>query len=162
MNPWRWFQAVSFQIIWPTTVLGGNQWLILPLCILLLHFILSPCRQKDLQIMALALMGIATDMALMQLGVFVFSEWPLWLLVLWFAFVLNFGHSLAFLRRLQVIWLILIGAVGGCYAYLASWKLGAVELPLGLWATSCILLVLWAIIFPLLVKADLYIREKPQ
>ena len=160
MHVWRWFQPISFQLIWLTAILGGNQWLLLALFILFLHFMLSPCRQEDLRILPLALIGIVTDISLAQLGLFKFAAWPLWLPVLWLAFVLNFGHSLTFLRRLRMFWLMLIGALGGCYAYLASWKLGAVEFPQGIWITSLLLLIIWAIMLPLLVKADVYFREK--
>ena len=160
MNLWIWFQAISFQVIWLATVLGGNRWLWIPLCILLLHFTLSPRCRQDLQVLLLAFVGITTDIMLTQLGFFKFDEWPLWLLVLWFAFVLNFGHSLIFLRRLPLAWLALIGALGGCSAYLASWKLGAVEFPYDLWVTSGVLLAVWAMILPVLIKADFYLRKE--
>ena len=160
MTTWHWFQPISFQVIWISAVLGGNQWLVVPLFLMCLHFVLSPCRREDIKVLPLALMGVALDATLTHLGFFRFPQFPIWLLVLWFGFVLNFGHSLKFLRKLRIFWLIVIGSVGGCYAYLASWKLDAVVLPFGVLVTACVLVVCWAIIFPILVKADLYIRRE--
>ena len=155
---WNWFQPLSFQIIWLASVLGGNQWLAVPLCILALHFALSPSRAQDLKVISLALIGITTDSLLTHFGVFNFEQIPLWLWVLWAGFVLNFGHSMKFLRRLNSYWLILLGAVGGCYSYIISWKLGAVNFPFSLPLTAGVLVVYWAIIFPILVKLDIYLR----
>ena len=42
---------------------------------------------------------------------------------------------------------------------LVSWKLGAVELPLDILMTSCVLILMWAVILPLLVKFDFHLRE---
>lgn len=158
MTIWHWFQPINFQVIWITAVLGGNQWLVVPLFMICLHFVFSPCRQNDMKILPLALMGLAQDTTLTYLGFFGFQQLPVWLLVIWLGFVLNFGHSLIFLRRLSVFWLIVIGAVGGCYSYMASWKLDAVVLPFGVVTTCLVVAICWAIILPVLVKSDFHIR----
>lgn len=151
-------QAISFQVIWLTAVLAGNRGLPVVFTLLLMHFIFSPTRMQDIKILPLAFIGIAVDISLTLIGVFQFNELPLWLIALWFAFVLNFSHSLKFLHKIKFIGLMALGAVGGCYAYIASWKLGAAELPLGLFPSSAILLVVWAIMFPLLIRADGILR----
>lgn len=160
MKHWLLLQAVTFQVIWLASVLGGNQWLPVSLAALCVHFSFSPCRKQDTYILPLACLGLALDTLLTLLGVFAFSQLPVWLLVLWLGFVLNFGHSLKVLKKLSSIWLAIIGAMGGCYAYLASWKLGAVDIPLGTPTTAVVLLMSWAILFPILVKADIYIRRR--
>ena len=159
MTFWQWFQPVSFQIIWLTLTLGGNTWLALAVVILVSHFVLSPSKSEDCKILLLALVGFSTDLIMTYLGVFIFNQWPLWLLVLWMAFVLNLGHSMRFLRRLKLIYLINIGALGGSYAYWVSWKFGAVEWPYGAALTMVIVATIWAIILPLFVKVDLFTRN---
>ena len=156
---WHWFQPINFQLIWLSAVLGGNQWIVFPIVLLCLHFVITPNRQRDLKVLPLAIIGITLDAVLTQLNIFKFVQYPFWLVVLWLGFVLNFGHSLKFLRKLKKPWLMIIGSIGGCYAYLASWKLGAVALPLGAPFSVIVLLIAWALILPLLVKIDLYLRE---
>lgn len=158
MKTWHWFQPLSFQLLWLCAVLGGNQWIIASFCLLCLHFIFSPYRQQDVRILPLAFIGIAVDSLLTWFDIFSFSQPPIWLLLLWFSFVLNFGHSFKQLRKLNIVWLMTIGAIGGSYAYLISWKLNAVDLPLGSLLSICVIAFAWAVIFPILVKADLYIR----
>lgn len=160
MNRWSWFQAISFQVLWFSCVLGGNAWLAAPIAILGLHLVLSPCLKADVKVLSLALIGVSLDASLSLVNVFAFQQIPLWLVLLWLGFVLNFGHSLRFLRHLHLLWQIVIGAAGGCYAYLASWKLGAVEFPLGLINTACIIAVAWALLLPMLVSADAKLRER--
>ncbi|MFT6276388.1 MAG: hypothetical protein ACJAZ0_002494, partial [Halioglobus sp.] len=114
MNRWQWFQLISFQVIWFVAVFGRNQWLLVALLILLLHFAFSPEKKSDLKVLSLALLGIGIDAMLTAFGVFQFDETPFWLAVLWLAFVLNFGHSLLYLRRLKTPWLVVVGACAGC------------------------------------------------
>jgi hypothetical protein len=94
-----------------------------------------------------------------QLGFFIFALWPIWLLVLWVAFILNLGHSMSFLRKFKPLYLIIFSAAGGVYAYWASWKFGAVELPHGPLITLSIVAITWGIFLPLCVKADVLIRK---
>jgi hypothetical protein len=159
MNRWQWFQLISFQVIWFVAVFGRNQWLLVALLILLLHFAFSPEKKSDLKVLSLALLGIGIDAMLTAFGVFQFDETPFWLAVLWLAFVLNFGHSLLYLRRLKTPWLVALGACAGCYVYLLSWKLGAVVLPLGVLFTGLLVGVIWAVLLPIMVKADQRLRD---
>ncbi len=158
MTPWQWFQLASFQVLWLCAVIGRNQWLLVPVAILSLHFVFTPNRKADFKVLSLAVAGIAVDGALFIFGVFEFSEPPLWLAILWLAFVLNLGHSLIYLRRLSLHWLLIVGALAGSYAYLISWKLGAVDLPLGAVLSGLIIAAIWALLMPVLVKADQRIR----
>ncbi|WP_019529542.1 DUF2878 domain-containing protein [Dasania marina] len=158
MKHWLLIQASLFQIIWLACIFGGNQWLIFPMALLLLHFIITPNKYADYKVLPLALVGFGIDYLLMLAGVFYFEESPLWLGALWLGFVLNFGHSLKFLRRLNPLWLMPIGAFSGCYVYLISWYLGAVCLPMGTVLSGLFIAAIWALTLPFYVKADKYIR----
>jgi len=157
---WRWLQAISFQAVWLCCVLGSNEWLAITCLILLGHYMLTPSFKSDVMVLPLGVLGIVIDMLFTKMGLFVFDSWPFWLLALWVAFVLNFGHSLVFLRQLKWRWLMLIGAMGGSYAYWISWYLGAVIWPLGPLVTTLIIAVTWAFLMPLLVRGDTLIRQK--
>lgn len=159
MKMWTWFQPVSFQIMWLCLIWGGNSLLPVTIAIFVLHFALSPTSLKDLRVLPLALCGFAVDLFMTQLGFFSFTTWPLWLLVLWAAFVLNLGHSMRFLRKFKLIYLISFSAIGGTYAYWVSWKFGAVQFPYGAMTTLVVVAINWGIILPLCVTADMYIRR---
>jgi hypothetical protein len=159
MKMWTWFQPVSFQLMWLSLIWGGNAWLAISLTILALHFALTPSRLDDFKVLPLALVGFAIDLLITQFGFFSFTGWPLWLLVLWMAFILNLGHSMRFLRKFKLVFLVCFSAVGGTYAYWVSWKLGAVELPYGALTSLAIVALNWGIFLPICVKLDRLIRE---
>ncbi|HAW16739.1 DUF2878 domain-containing protein [Oceanospirillaceae bacterium] len=160
MTKWLWFQLISFQVMWLTLILGGNTWLPVTLAILAMHFVFTPSRIDDSKVLILALGGFIIDLSMMQLGFFNFSAWPVWLLFLWAAFILNLGHSMRFLRKFKWIYLISFSALGGVYAYWASWKLGAVIFPQGSLVTLTIVGILWGIWLPMCVKMDVLMRQK--
>jgi len=159
MTMWQLFQPASFQIMWVALIWGGNTWLPVSIAMLIMHFVLSPSRRDDARVLPLALGGFVIDLLMTQLGFFSFVQWPLWLLVLWVAFILNLGHSMRFLRKFKPLYLIGFGAAGGVYAYWASWKFGAVDLPHGPLITLAIVATTWSIFLPLCVKADFFIRK---
>lgn len=158
MSAWQWQQLIGFQIFWLVAVLGGNHWLWVCALLLGLHFIYSPARRDDLQVIPLAVAGIAIDSVLTLTGVFQFNHWPFWLALLWVGFVLTLYHSLRWLRSMPVYAQSLFGALGGTGSYLAGAKLNAVHLPLSLPVTLVVLSCLWALLLPGLVKADAYVR----
>lgn len=156
---WFWIQFVIFQALWLVAIIGGNAWLALAIALLAIHFIATPSRQQDWRVLPIALIGIAVDTALTLGGVFQFEQVPFWLGLLWVAFVLTLGHSLAWLRQLPQVALFPIGALAGVVSYLAGWRLGAVELPLGLTITTIALGAVWALLLPTLVTLDRKIRR---
>jgi len=151
---WIWFQPINFQIVWLIAVLGGNKFIALTIGLVCIHYWFSPSCKKDLLMLPFALLGYSIDLILMQQGFFQFQEWPHWLLILWIAFVLNFGHSLSFLLKFKIPVLMIIGAMGGSYAYWASWKLDAVEWPNETLITFALIASLWALILPVLVIVE--------
>lgn len=158
MKYWLLIQALLFQGVWLLCIFGGNQWLAVALLLLLAHFAVSPSKIADCKVLLLALVGITIDGLLMLAGVFYFDQLPFWLAVLWLGFVLNFGHSLQFLRRLKPIGLMSVGAVSGCYVYLISCYLGAVSLPMGTVVSGLLIAAVWSLSLPFYVLADKHIR----
>ena len=97
MSKWQWAQLVGFYGFWLLAVIGQNSLAWVLAVLLLAHFIFTPTRVADLKVLSLALLGLSMDGLLAWFGVFSFSQWPLWLVLLWLGFVLTLGHSLAWL-----------------------------------------------------------------
>ncbi|WP_445400080.1 DUF2878 domain-containing protein [Zobellella sp. An-6] len=160
MSRWQWIQLLAFEGFWLLAVAGQNRWLALTALLLAIHFVFTPSRRADMRVLVLAALGLGVDTGLVWSGVFAFAGWPWWLALLWMGFVLTLGHSLVWLRRFSPGLLALTGALAGASSYLAGWKLGAVQLPLGLWASSAILVPIWAVLLPLLVRLDQRLRRE--
>ena len=158
MRFWFWSQLIAFQLLWFSAVIGGNQWLVIPLSLIALHFIFSPSHRVDWHVIPIALIGMGADAILTWVGVFEFDGFPYWLGILWIGFVLTLGHSMAWLRRMPVALLVPMGALAGTLSYLAGWKLEAVALPMGVSWSALTLAVLWACLLPALVRLDSRIR----
>ena len=99
-----------------------------------------------------AALGISIDFALAVTGVFDFGStlFPLWMVCLWLVFPTVLPRAMAFLGA--VWWRpIILGAIAPMN-YLAGAKFGAVALPLGDVTTMIILVPLWMIMLPLMVR----------
>ncbi|QYJ79782.1 DUF2878 domain-containing protein [Shewanella acanthi] len=156
------YNAVSFQLVWWSSVLWGNWSLLLTIPLLLLHFglvtsIENPhsCRRDLLVMIKVGVLGVAIDALLTLLGVFEFNTSPWWLDCLWLHFGLSLNHSLNFLRALPVFLQAILGGVFGSLSYLGGAQFYAVSLPLGVSTSALILAVLWTILLPLFVKIAL-------
>ncbi|PSJ45784.1 DUF2878 domain-containing protein [Zobellella endophytica] len=160
MSRWQWTQLLAFEGFWLLAVAGQNRWAWLTALLLAAHFWFSPSRGADVRALWLAVPGLLTDAALAWAGVFVFGHWPLWLALLWAGFVLTLGHSLVWLRRFSPSLMAFTGALAGTSSYLAGWRLGAVQLPLGCWVSAAILVPVWATLLPLLVGLDRRLRRE--
>ena len=159
MKHWKIIQALNFNACWFLCVLGQNQWIWLTLVLLVAQIVLSPSTKNDLRVLPLAILGIAIDSALWLCGLFAFASPPIWLALLWLAFILNFGHSMAFLANLPLAARSLLGSAAGTYSYLIGWKLGALQLPQGAWMTAAIIAFVWALMLPTLATLDKLIRQ---
>ncbi len=157
---WFWLQLILFQGLWFIAVIGQNQWLLVGVVLLVLHFIFTSSPTRDWRVLPIAAIGMVMDALLTQFGVFEFSHTPYWLALIWIGFVLSLGHSLHWLNHLPHILLIPIGAIAGTLSYLAGWRLNAVELPLGWLQSSMILALSWAVILPVLVVLNDNIRKQ--
>ncbi|WP_319781619.1 DUF2878 domain-containing protein [Oceanisphaera sp. IT1-181] len=152
MSKWQWTQLVGFYGFWLLAVIGQNSLAWLLGLLILAHFMFTPSRVADLKVLSLALLGLSLDGLLTWIGVFAFSHWPIWLVLLWVGFVLTLGHSLRWLAARPVWQQALLGAVSGPSSYLSGWRLGAVDLPLGPWTSIVILVPLWALLLVILVR----------
>ena len=143
---------VFFQLTWFICVLGGDEWLILALGLLVCHFLLSSRKRSDLVVMTLiGIIGICVDFVLTLIGIFQFSEvlFPLWLVVLWAMFALTFNHSMAWIKRRPLYQQSVLGALGGASSYYAGMRLGAVDFGFDVVITMLVLLLLWGLLVPL-------------
>lgn len=158
-NRWFWVQLVLFQSLWLISVIGQNDWILIAATLITLHFIFTPDLRHDLRIIPLALIGITIDAILTLSGVFLFSTFPYWLVLLWLGFTLSLGHSLEWLKKIPVALLIPLGAIMGSASYLSGWKLEAVEMPLGATSSAMLLALVWAFLLPIMLKLDTRIRR---
>lgn len=146
-----WAQAVGFQALWFSAVLGQNQWLWVGICLLLASLAWSPKRHDDLRLWPLALLGFAGDLALSYAGVFAFEQTPFWLATIWLGFVFTLNHSMQWLNKVSLLAQAGVGALAGSLSYMAGYRLGAVDLPYGQWLSAIMLAVYWAALLPTLL-----------
>ena len=106
-----------------------------------------------------AALGIGADFSLAVAGVYDFGDafFPLWMVCLWLVFPTVLPRAMAFL---SATWWrpIVLGAIAPAN-YLAGAKFGAVALPLGDVTSMMILVPLWMIMLPLMVRFSQ--REAP-
>jgi hypothetical protein len=148
-----WFNAVWFQTTWFSCVLGREDWMWLTAVLIAFHYAaVSNVRFELNRVVPSAALGISIDFALAVTGVFDFGStlFPLWMVCLWLVFPTVLPRAMAFLGA--VWWRpIILGAIAPMN-YLAGAKFGAVALPLGDVTTMIILVPLWMIMLPLMVR----------
>ncbi|MCE2596184.1 DUF2878 domain-containing protein [Motilimonas cestriensis] len=159
-----WLNALMFQLVWFAAILLQQDAWPYVSALLLLHFYLSPTRRQDLPLLiGVSFVGMLVDSALSLSGVFVFADQailPVWLAFLWFHFAVALNHSLAWLRRLPLLLVALMGSISGPLSYLGGYRLGAVELPLGALSSALIIAVLWALALPAYVHFSVWLKRK--
>ena len=109
-------------------------------------------RSELNRVLPCAALGMGVDFTLAMTGVYDFgaSLFPLWMVCLWFVFPTVLPRAMAFLGA--GTWRpIILGAIAPAN-YLAGAKFGAVTLPLGDVTTMLILVPLWMVMLPLMVK----------
>jgi len=164
---WFLFNLVGFQAVWWACVLGagsGTVWAgpVAAMIYAALHFSLTPNRQRDLRLLAMALVfGLLLDGALGASGLLSYAgagDYPAlapgWILALWAAFALTLTHSMAwFINR---PWAAAgFGLIGGPVAYAgASAAAGAVAFPQGSVLALLAVGLGWALALPLLYALD--------
>jgi len=119
----------------------------------------SNIRLELLRVLPAAALGIGVDFSLAVAGVYDFGDafFPLWMVCLWLVFPTVLPRAMAFL---SATWWrpIVLGAIAPAN-YLAGAKFGAVALPLGDVTSMMILVPLWMIMLPLMVRFSQ--REAP-
>ena len=156
--------SVWFQCIWFAAVIGNQQlqWLtvVLACCTVLVSLKVDPVKLQH--IVGLAILGMLFDLANMYFGLFKFDSIgiPVWLAALWFAFVW-YAYFLAQKFYYLPLWGVsLLGGAGGTLSYIAGEKLGVVEFPNGMLATSAIVFVEWMLIFLIIWRVYQYESSK--
>ncbi|MHC9244771.1 DUF2878 domain-containing protein [Aeromonas jandaei] len=147
---WQWAHLLGFNLYWLLAVKWQQPG---PLLVsLLLHFLFSPSRQRDLRLLPIAVAGCLLDALLRQLGLFRFpAGFPLWLVLLWLGFALTLAHGMRWLLRLPRWQQALFGMVGGTSSYVAGAAMGAVHLPWGIGISAALLAVIWMWWLPVLL-----------
>lgn len=153
--------ALLYQFVWFTCVLGGNHWVPAAILAILLQVWLGGTWRADLRMMGILLItGLVIDGILQVTGVLVFTEpgWPipLWLVMVWLGLANTVNHSLAWLIHRPVMSAIL-GGLGGPLAYWAGTKVDAATFGYGLPVTLSLLAVVWALLFLVL---SWFVRDK--
>ena len=119
----------------------------------------SNIRLELRRVLPSAALGIGVDFFLAVAGVYDFGDafFPLWMVCLWLVFPTVLPRAMAFL---SATWWrpIVLGAIAPAN-YLAGAKFGAVALPLGDVTSMMILVPLWMIMLPLMVRFSQ--REAP-
>ena len=109
-------------------------------------------RSELNRVLPCAALGMGVDFTMAMTGVYDFgaSLFPLWMVCLWFVFPTVLPRAMAFLG--EGTWRpIILGAIAPAN-YLAGATFGAVTLPLGDVTTMLILVPLWMVMLPLMVK----------
>ena len=152
---WILFNAVWFQVIWVSAVLGGNGAAIFLIGMLLMHVLLQSERLAEVAVIsACGLSGAACDSLMAWLGLYVFPNggdlWsiPVWLYLLWFGLAGTLRHSMFWLVKRPLISPI-VGALAASLSYFVAQELGAVSFPYGEIETVLIVGLYWLGIFPL-------------
>lgn len=156
--------AVLFQILWFSCVVGGAKELLWPS--ILAGIILATWQlqaknrhQTDVcLILAALIMGLIIDTAWTVFGVLEFAGArvidpiaPVWILILWVGFSLTVNHSMSWLNS-KFYLPAAVGFIGGPMSYLAGLRLGAVDYLMSPWIVSLLLGIVWAIALTILVK----------
>ena len=119
----------------------------------------SNIRLELRRVLPSAALGLGVDFSLAAAGVYDFGDafFPLWMVCLWLVFPTVLPRAMAFL---SATWWrpIVLGAIAPAN-YLAGAKFGAVALPLGDVTSMMILVPLWMIMLPLMVRFSQ--REAP-
>lgn len=139
---------IGFNLMWLVLITQRAPWADgLALAWIGVHFTFFANTGETRRVALVMLGGVLLDGILRRMGVFAFNEaapWlPAWLMLLWGCFATTLEHSLAWLLRKASLAAVLGGIAGGA-SYAAGQRLGAVEFPLGMWATLAILVPVWA------------------
>lgn len=158
------FNFLGLQVTWAACAYGATHAIpmlgvYIGFSYVILHFIFSDMRIRDLNIMLIiGVLGILTDCILTSINIVSFPHLdvsntpiPPWLIALWFVFALMVPYSLYWLKKNLIIACI-AGAVGGSFSYFLGHKLGALQLTEPLTISLGIYFIIWGIIFPSALK----------
>lgn len=176
------FNLIAFQLIWWLGVLNGNQSLLIIVIILWAHLLISPRQSRDAKLFLMgALIGAVIDGALIQSGLLIFTEFPIWLGLLWGYLFVCLPYSLRFFSTFPVLSKAFIGGIAGGGSYYSGEIFGAVQFqslhqsglsfflndaaasdvsqPNVMLSVLCIVCI-WAVLFPLMFVIEQRITSK--
>lgn len=163
----RVFNLVGFQAVWFASAFGagsGRPWLGPAVLALYVagHFAMTPSRDRDLRMLALALpLGLLVDSAFVLAGGLVYASpgplpalAPAWILGMWIGFALTLRHSMGFLAE-RPAWAAAFGLLGGPLAYAgAARAFDAVAIAASPLAVFAALGLAWALAMPLMYAVE--------
>lgn len=153
MNRFSVINLIFFQVAWFLAAWFTDDAAAFLLLLLCCHFVLSPTKQLDLKVLCGAILGIVADQILITTTVFNTNSSlvPVWLILLWACFAISLNHSLAWLKKLSLKKVALIGALAGPSSYYAALKFEALSTSLDLSYFLICLSLVWACLLPALV-----------
>jgi len=128
--------AVWYQALWFTAILGQTTYEWALALLLVLHLFLVPNWRRELKVMlACGLVGITADSTLTYFGVYVFTPnpsllgaalpIPFWLMTIWLGFAGTLLHSFSFFMTRPILGTLIVAAVAP-FSYMAGVRFGAV------------------------------------
>ena len=129
------------------------------------YFIIRSTLKEIMLGFFIAFLGILNDFIMVKAGFLSFSNAiiisiPLWLASVWLLFVSTFSSSLGWLTRVNVVFLALMGAVGGSISYCTGKKLNALYFHYDVLPEFLFHALNWFILFPFLFILHNHIRSK--
>ena len=166
------FNFLGLEITWAACAYSAthdnaNLGVYVGLGYILLHFILSRHRLRDLAVMlSLGAIGILIDSVISKINILSFTHafadyllLPAWLMVLWFVFSLMLPYSLYWLRTKLIIAAI-AGAIVGSFSYVLGHHLGALHLSDPLWFSTTVYFIVWGCFFPCALLLTQFLTQK--
>jgi len=152
--------AVWYQALWFTAILGQTTYEWALVLLLGLHLVLVPNWQQELKVMlACGLVGITADSTLTHFGVYVFTPdpalmgvplpIPFWLMTIWIGFAGTLLHSFSFFMTRPLVGTLIVAAVAP-FSYAAAGRLGAVSFGPEAPVAMMIIGAAWLLVMPLL------------
>lgn len=154
------FNFLGLQFTWAACAYGATHstpklGLYIGLTYIILHFILSTERLRDVKIMfIIGILGILIDSIFTKFYIISFPHFdafylptPAWLMCLWFVFALMVPYSLYWLKN-KIVLASIIGAIGGSFSYFLGHKLGALQLEDPILINLVIYFIMWGLLFP--------------
>ncbi|WP_426358615.1 DUF2878 domain-containing protein [Pseudocolwellia sp. HL-MZ19] len=153
-----------FQLSWFLSATYQESAIPIIIALMCLHFLFSPCKKSDIEVLPIALVGIVVDQLLMVLQVIQIPQsssltLPIWLLFLWCVLAWCFNHSLKWLSHLSLYKVSGLGAVFGTLSYYAALQLNVFSSAYSPLYFIVIMAVVWALLLPFLTRLHTFIIE---
>lgn len=163
-----------YQAVWFATVLSAGEpgrwwWAVGSALFFLVGVLLAwpPLRQRVLTVtLAAIICGFVVDSTMIAASVWTSPRMflpaplpPLWLVMLWAAFGIYIALSLEMLYG-RYRFAAVVGAFGGMLAYRGGALLGAIQWGQPEWLSTFVLMLAWAVAFPLLVFVATRVQQQ--